>query len=104
MDSIIDLLGELVNSEFNISKNFYYAKRLVSKLGLMYDRIYCCVNGCMLFYKTDSELENFKFYGHAHYKRTPAEEIVSFKVLNYLPLIPRLKRLYALMIYIPYMR
>ncbi|WMV54577.1 hypothetical protein MTR67_047962 [Solanum verrucosum] len=58
MDSMVDLLGELVNPEFKIPKNFSQAKCLVSKLGLTYDRIHCCVNDCMLFYKTDSELEN----------------------------------------------
>ena len=61
MDSMDNLLDELVNLEFNIPKNFYQAKRLVSKLGLTYDRIYCCVNGCMLFYKTHSISENCKF-------------------------------------------
>ncbi|KAG5614999.1 hypothetical protein H5410_014823 [Solanum commersonii] len=34
MDSMVDLLGELVNPEFNIPKNFYQAKCLISKLGL----------------------------------------------------------------------
>ncbi|KAG5589981.1 hypothetical protein H5410_040495 [Solanum commersonii] len=29
MDSMVDPLGELVNLEFNIPKNFYQAKRLV---------------------------------------------------------------------------
>ena len=57
MDLIVDFLGELLNPEFNIPKNFYQAKRFVSKLGLTYNRIHC-VNGCMFFYKTDSELEN----------------------------------------------
>jgi len=104
MDSMVDLLGELVNPEFNIPKNFYQAKRLVSKLGLTYDRIHCCVNGCMLFYKTDSELENCKFCGHARYKRTPAGKMVPVQAMHYLPLIPRLKRLYASMRSAPHMR
>ncbi|WMV09922.1 hypothetical protein MTR67_003307 [Solanum verrucosum] len=80
------------------------AKRLVSKLGLTYDRIHCCVNGCMLFYKTNSELENCKFCGHARYKRTPTGKMVPVKAMHYLPLIPRLKRLYASMSYAPHMR
>jgi len=104
MDSMVDLLGELVNPEFNIPKNFYQAKRLVSKLGLTYDRIHCCVNDCMLFYKTDSELENCKFCGHARYKRTPAGKMVPVQAMHYLPLIPRLKRLYASMRSAPHMR
>ena len=40
MDSMIDLLGELVNPELNIPTNFYHAKCLVFKLGLTYDRIH----------------------------------------------------------------
>ncbi|KAG5606299.1 hypothetical protein H5410_027791 [Solanum commersonii] len=38
MDSMVDLLGELVNPEFNIPKNFYQEKRLVSKLRLTRNR------------------------------------------------------------------
>ncbi|KAG5606449.1 hypothetical protein H5410_027941 [Solanum commersonii] len=49
MDSMIDLFG---------------------KTGLSYDRIHYCVSGCMLFYKTDSKLENCKFCGYTHYKLT----------------------------------
>ncbi|KAG5599954.1 hypothetical protein H5410_031324 [Solanum commersonii] len=65
MDSMVDLLGELVNPEFNIPRTSIEAKRLVSKLGL-YDRIHCCVNGCMLFYKTDSHIgrETGDFYSY----------------------------------------
>ncbi|KAH0708729.1 hypothetical protein KY284_010156 [Solanum tuberosum] len=104
MDSMIDLLGELVNPEFNIPKNFYQAKGLVSKLGLTYDRIHCCVNSCMLFYKIDSELENCKFCGHTHYKRTPAGKMVPVKAMHYLSLILELKRLYGSMRSAPHMR
>lgn len=31
--------------------NFYYAKKLVSKLGMESKVIDCCINGCMLYYK-----------------------------------------------------
>ncbi|KAH0724842.1 hypothetical protein KY284_000707 [Solanum tuberosum] len=70
MDSMVDLLGELVNPEFNIPKNFYQAKRLVSKLELT----------------------------------TPAGKMVPVQVMHYLPLIPRLNRLYASMRSAPHMR
>ena len=56
MDSRVDILGELVSPVFNIPKNFYQTKRLVSKLELTYDRIHGYVNGCMLFYSTNCEL------------------------------------------------
>ncbi|KAM3216298.1 putative protein isoform X1 [Capsicum annuum] len=104
MDSMVGLLGELVNPELNIPQNFYQAKKLVSKLGLSYSRIHCCINGCMLFYKNDAELENCKFCGHGRYKWTPGGKMVSIKAMNYLPLIPRLKRLYASMKSSPHMK
>jgi len=58
----------------------------------------------MLFYKTYRELENWKFCGHARYKRTPAGKMVPVQAMHYLPLIPRLKRLYASMRSAPHMR
>ena len=104
MESMVGLLGELINPELNIPQNFYQAKKLVSKLGLSYNRIHCCMNGCMLFYKNDAELDNCKFCGHARYKRTPGGKMVPIKAMHYLPLIPRLKRLYASMSSAPHMR
>ena len=104
MNSIVDILGKLVNLKFNIPKNFYPTKCLVSKLGFTYDRIHCCVNDCMLFYNTYRKLVNCKFYGHARYKRTPAEKMVSVEAMHYLPLILWLNRLYATMRLAPHMR
>lgn len=104
MESMVDLLGEVVNAELNIPKNYYQAKHLVSKLGLTYDTIHFCVNNCMLIYNTDSEFKNCKFCGHAHYKRTPGGKMVPVHVMHHLSLIPRLKRLYASIRFVPYMR
>jgi len=49
-----------------LPKNYYDAKRLVSKLGLTARRIDCCIQGCMLFYdneygKNDGALIHCKF-------------------------------------------
>ncbi|XP_059315491.1 uncharacterized protein LOC132066130 [Lycium ferocissimum] len=104
MDSMIKLVGELVSPEFDIPKSYYEAKRLVSKLGLSYDRIHCCPNGCMLFYKQDVDLNECKICGHARYKRTPSGKTVPIKAMHYLPIIPRLKRLFASPSSAPHMR
>lgn len=95
MDSVINLFGDLVNSESNTPKNFYQVKNLISQSGLSYDRIHYNINGCMFFYRTDSELKNYKFYGYAHYKRTPIGKMVLINAMTYLPLIPILKWLYT---------
>ncbi|XP_059285604.1 uncharacterized protein LOC132039075 [Lycium ferocissimum] len=95
MDSTIKLMGELASPEFDIPTSYYQENRLVSELGVSYDRIHCCPNGCMLFYKQDADLNECKLYGHACYRQTPSGKMVPIKAMHYLPVIPRLKRLLA---------
>ncbi|XP_019226099.1 PREDICTED: uncharacterized protein LOC109207610 [Nicotiana attenuata] len=68
MDSIIGLMNELNPNKINLPKDFYTAKKLVSKLGLSSERIDCCEKGCMLFYMDDAALENCKFCNQPRYK------------------------------------
>ncbi|XP_016571056.1 uncharacterized protein LOC107868969 [Capsicum annuum] len=104
IDAVIDLIHELVDPNLEIPDNFYNVKRLVSKLRLSLMRISCCENGCMLYYKDDIDLESCKFCQIAHFKKVPSGKKVSVKAMHYLPLIPRLKRLYASNRSAPYMR
>ncbi|XP_019228470.1 PREDICTED: uncharacterized protein LOC109209617 [Nicotiana attenuata] len=106
MDSIIGLMNELNPNKIDLPKDFYTAKKLVSKLGLSSERIDCCEKGCMLFYKDDAALENCKFCNQPRYKKAinSKKKKVPVKAMHYLPLIPRLKRLYASMSSAPHMR
>ncbi|XP_075091894.1 uncharacterized protein LOC107830110 [Nicotiana tabacum] len=106
MDSIIGLMNELNMNKIDLPKDFYTAKKLVSKLGLSSERIDCCEKGCMLFYKDDASLKNYKFCNQPHYKEVinSKKKKVPVKAMHYLPLIPRLKRLYASMSSAPHMR
>ncbi|XP_016434597.1 uncharacterized protein LOC107760959 [Nicotiana tabacum] len=106
MDSIIGLVNELNMNKIDLPKDFYTAKKLVSKLGLSSERIDCCEKGCMLFYKDDASLENCKFCNQPRYKEVinSKKKKVPVKAMHYLLLIPRLKRLYALMSSAPHMR
>ncbi|GAU32074.1 hypothetical protein TSUD_53420 [Trifolium subterraneum] len=91
----------------NLPKSYYDAKRLVSKLGLEVKKIDCCVQGCMLFYDNefgtnDGALEECKFCNAPRYQvcisdvhRT--QKRVAVKLMFYLPIIPRLQRLFASM-------
>ncbi|XP_070042526.1 uncharacterized protein [Nicotiana tomentosiformis] len=99
MDSIIGLVNELNMNKIDLPKDFYTTKKLVSKLGLSSERIDCCEKGCMLFYKDDASLENCKFCNQPRYKEVinSKKKKVPVKAMHYLLLIPRLKRLYALM-------
>ncbi|KAL0435230.1 UNVERIFIED_CONTAM: hypothetical protein Sradi_0230900 [Sesamum radiatum] len=53
----------------------------------------------MLFWKDDKHLEFCKFCGHARYKPTrgqnPRHKKTAYAILRYLPITPRLQRLYA---------
>nr|XP_016446420.1 PREDICTED: uncharacterized protein LOC107771546 [Nicotiana tabacum] len=107
MDSIIGLMNELNPSNIDLPKDFYTAKKLVSKLGLSSERIDCCEKGCMLFYKDDTSLENCKFCNQPRFKEVTnanTKKKVPVKVMHYLPLISRLKRLYASMSSTPHIR
>ncbi|XP_009611817.2 uncharacterized protein [Nicotiana tomentosiformis] len=106
MNSIIGLMNELNPSNIYLPKDFYTAKKLVSKLGLSSERIHCCENGCMLFYKYDASLENYKFYNKPRYKDAinDKKNKIPVKAIHYLPLIPMLKRLYASMSFAHHMR
>ncbi|XP_024630664.2 uncharacterized protein [Medicago truncatula] len=91
----------------NLPLSYYEAKQLVMKLGLEEKKIDCCVNGCMLFYdnefgKNDGALEECKFcnsprYGVSGDDVDRKKKRVAVESMFYLPIIPRLKRLFASM-------
>ena len=88
-----------------LPKSYYEAKSLVSKLGLESKRIDCCVRGCMLYYdnefgKNDSALVECKFCGEPRYMSHTdngkgRQKLVPRKAMFYLPIIPRLQRMFA---------
>ncbi|XP_071727574.1 uncharacterized protein [Rutidosis leptorrhynchoides] len=82
----------------------YQAKKLMCPMGLEIQRIHACPNDCMLHRNEDKDLHQCKVCGTSRYKRGKptdnADSDVSengppAKLLWYLPIIPRLKRLFA---------
>ncbi|XP_049410700.1 uncharacterized protein LOC125873917 [Solanum stenotomum] len=104
MDSMIELMKELVDPNVEIPDSYYKANALMSKLGLSSIRIDCCEKGCMLYYKEDVNLESCKFCSHPRYKIGSTGKKLAIKAMHYLPLIPKLKRLYASNSSAPHMR
>ena len=104
LEFISKMLLDVAPTNSNLPKSYYDSKRLVSKLGLEAKRIDCCVNGCMLFYdngsdKNDGALLKCKFCHKPRYRdhNTGAsnKKLVPVKAMFYLPIIPRLQRMYA---------
>ena len=84
----------------NIMPNdFYDMKKLVDNLGLLVVRIDVCNKGCMLYWRDDENAESCKFCNQSRYKISRRQgrnhKRKPYKQLFYLPLIPRLQRLYA---------
>ncbi|KAL0339269.1 UNVERIFIED_CONTAM: hypothetical protein Sangu_1449000 [Sesamum angustifolium] len=73
-------------------------KKLVKNLDLPVEKIHVCKNGCMLYWKDDVDLEYCRFCEEARYKptrgRDPHQNKYSYAILRYLPLTPRMQRLY----------
>ncbi|XP_059302223.1 uncharacterized protein LOC132054190 [Lycium ferocissimum] len=70
MNAMIGLMKEL-NPNLDIPDDYYKAKKLVSKLGLSSIKIDCCEKGCMLYYRDDADLENYKVCGISRFKNLP---------------------------------
>ncbi|CAH9124646.1 unnamed protein product [Cuscuta epithymum] len=96
MDEIFDACNRAMPSPNKVPSSFYEAEKLVSKLGLGHEKIDCCVNGCMLYYKEDIALAQCKFCFEPRFKKSnKPNSKVPRKRMHYLPLIPRLQWLFA---------
>ena len=100
LEFISKILLDTTPIKDGIPKKIYDAKRLVSKLGLEAKRIDCCVDDCMLYYDNDIVLTECKFCNKPRYCAktvgTSNRRLVPVKAMFYLPIIPRLRRIFAL--------
>ena len=70
------------------------ATTMVTRLGLRYDAIDACSNGCVLYRHEYAELENCPVCDADRYKRVGLSRVPT-KVLRHFPLVPRLKRMFS---------
>ena len=103
-EQMATLVREIAPNPSDIPKNYYEAKKIVSQLGLKAVKIDCCINSCMIFYKDDESLTECKFCNSPRFDSKKRTKNVPFRRMHYLPLIPRLQRLYASMSSAPHMR
>ena len=94
VDELLKLLNETILPKDNtLPKSFYEAKCLLMKLGLSYNSIHACRDGCCLFQK---ELEDATECPTCHKSRyVDNSKTIHVKVLRHFPLIPRLRRMYS---------
>ncbi|XP_074560392.1 uncharacterized protein LOC141816527, partial [Curcuma longa] len=96
-DRLMSTIKSMLPESNNLPSNLYKTKKQLSNLGLGYKKIDACVNNCILYYEEYKDYKECPICFHPRYKlRKPGvRKVVPFHVLRYLPLIPRLKRLYA---------
>ncbi|KAL3638092.1 hypothetical protein CASFOL_018105 [Castilleja foliolosa] len=86
-----------------VPANFYESKKLLRGIGLPVEKIDCCKNNCMIFWgnELDSSLTACKICNEPRYKpidqgnKKRRKTLVAHKKMYYIPLTPRLQRLYA---------
>lgn len=98
---------DATSTKENLPTSFYDAKRLVSKLDQEVRKINCCIRGFMLFHEnefgTNNEaLEECKFCNNPRYlvcskAINHKQKHILVKSMFYLPIIPRLKIMFASM-------
>lgn len=92
------ILKDMLPDSAQLPADLYQTKKIFLKtLNLGYEKIDACVNNCVLYYKENEDLLVCPTCSHPRYKarRAGARKPVAYKILRYMPLIPRLQRLYA---------
>ncbi len=67
--NLLKMVEELASDALhNVPKNYYETNKLLSQLGLHREIIDCCRNSCMLYYKGDANLREYRFCSESRYK------------------------------------
>jgi hypothetical protein len=94
VDELLKLLKETILPKDNtLPKSYYEAKCMLMKLGLSYDSIHACRDGCCLFRKDLSDAAECPTCHKSRY--VDNSKTIPVKVLRHFPLIPRLRRMYS---------
>jgi len=105
--AFLELINQLLPAcEDSLPANTDEAKKSLSDMGLEYEKILACRNDCMLFWKSNMELESSTVCGEFKWKDEidldhdgqpiSSRKKRSLKVLQWFPLIPCLQRLFML--------
>jgi hypothetical protein len=99
-NDIVKLIIDLLPAKHNMPKDLYQSKKIVAGLGMNYKKINVCERNCMLFWKEHKDDTECMHCGRSRYVKVVNEDgasvttTVVVKQLRYMPITPRLKRLY----------
>ncbi|KAJ0508051.1 putative Transposase-associated domain-containing protein [Helianthus annuus] len=104
--NLLVLLHDMLPEGNELPISTYQAKKLMCPMGLEVERIHACPNDCMLYRKEFEDLHECLICHASRYKRKKESDEDEYdndvtkngppaKMLWYLPIIPRLKRLFS---------
>ncbi|XP_017985270.1 PREDICTED: uncharacterized protein LOC108663891 [Theobroma cacao] len=97
-DRLLEIIKNMLPSDETLPTDFYRLKKEVAKLGLGISKFMLAKNNCMLFWMETANFEHCMICGHPRFKLRKSsvkkQKKIPYKILRYLPLIPRLQRLY----------
>ncbi|PNY02971.1 hypothetical protein L195_g026293 [Trifolium pratense] len=98
---LLELLKEMLPEGNTLPNSNYEAKKILCPMGMEYKKIHACPNDCILYRNEFEELKRCPRCGLSRYKVKDNDfncdgsiQHPPAKVLWYLPIIPRLKRLF----------
>ncbi|XP_039126954.1 uncharacterized protein LOC120263115 [Dioscorea cayenensis subsp. rotundata] len=103
-NTMITAIKEVFPPDNTMPTDYYHHRKTMNELGLPVVKIDACKNGCMLYWKHDATTVSCKFCDEPRYKQIKGgrrllnnhtHKRIAQAILRYLPLTPRLQRLYA---------
>jgi hypothetical protein len=95
MNELLMLLSMSIFPAGNcLPKTTYEASKILRKLGLAYNMIHACPNGCCLFKGDLEDLEQCPVCEHDRYRMSGRSRVPSL-ILRHFPLIPQLQRMFS---------
>ena len=102
---LLVLLNEMLPEGNTLPTQNYDAKKILCPMGTEYKRIHACPNDCILYRKEFEDLKKCSKCESSRYKQKRnsedngqiEKEGSALKVVWYLPIVPRLKRLFAIL-------
>jgi hypothetical protein len=100
-EELLTLFSDVLPSKHKMPKDMYQSKKLLSALGMEYENIDACKDNCMIFYKEHKNETKCLKYGQPRFVEVVNEDgekvttKTTHKQLRYMPLTPRMKRLFV---------